>query len=609
MHARLTIETGEGAPVDCALSPDRVVTLGRNRSNTIVLVDRHASRWHAEVVFEEGRWMLRDCGTLNGTRRNGERLQCPTALESGDVIGIGDTRLRFLLDSASPRPVPTPPRAEPMQTITDPVLALGNGDSSGQTVLLADELTALCGFMQQALKESAPRRVVQRALTTLLNQTGATAAGYIGFEQDDPIPRLVLPHLSQVDIHLSRQLTQRMLQEKRVIWLGGEGGAAPESVLHFKDAVCLPLSCADGRICAAVHVYKVGHGFRDREVRFCEVLAGYLANCLRVLRSSRQLQAENSRLKVNGPAGEDELIGESAALQKLRQTIARVAAGPGNVLVVGESGAGKELVALALHRHSPRRDGPLVTVNCAAIPSTLLEAELFGHRKGTFTGATEDRAGLFEQADEGTLFLDEIGELSPECQAKLLRVLEGKGFRPVGGSSDVQVDVRIIAATNRDLEHEVEEGRFREDLFYRLRIPIRVPPLREHAEDIPLLVDHFLRKLTVEYRRPVQLTEAALRRLCDYSWPGNVRQLRSVLETTVAMSDGGVLDADDLPLGPDRRREVGGLPTLNLDNLEAEAIRQALRRTDGNKVQAAKLLGIHRDTLLLKMKKYGIEKG
>jgi Nif-specific regulatory protein len=250
-----------------------------------------------------------------------------------------------------------------------------------------------------------------------------------------------------------------------------------------------------------------------------------------------------------------------------------------------------------------------VTVNCAAIPSSLLEAELFGHRKGTFTGATEDRAGLFEQADEGTLFLDEIGELSPECQAKLLRVLEGKGFRPVGGTSDVQADVRIIAATNRDLEQEVEEGRFREDLFYRLRIPIRVPPLREHAEDIPQLVDHFLRKLTVEYRRPVQLTEAALRRLCDYSWPGNVRQLRSVLETTVAMSDGGVIDADDLPLGPDRRREVAGLPTLNLDDLEAEAVRQALRRTEGNKVQAAKLLGIHRDTLLLKMKKYRIDKG
>jgi two-component system response regulator HydG len=233
---------------------------------------------------------------------------------------------------------------------------------------------------------------------------------------------------------------------------------------------------------------------------------------------------------------------------------------------------------------------------------------LFGHVKGAFSGADRSHPGLFEQADEGTLFLDEIGELSPECQAKLLRVLDGKGFRPVGGTADVRVDVRIIAATNRDLEREVEEGQFREDLFYRLRIPIRVPPLRDHAEDVPVLVAHFLARLCVEYRRTVQLTDAALRRLQEFSWPGNVRQLRSVLETAVAMSAGDTIDADDLPLGPDRRKPATGLPILNLEALEADAMRQALRHTDGNKAQAAKLLGIHRDTLLLKLRKYGIEK-
>jgi Nif-specific regulatory protein len=420
---------------------------------------------------------------------------------------------------------------------------------------------------------------------------------------------MVLPQLAQVDIHLSRQLTQRMLRDNRPVWLGGTANSEiPESVLSFHDAICLPLLGTDLIPFGALHAYKSSRPFAVREVRFCEVLCGYLGSCLQVLRSRRHLEAENSRLRVRAARGDDELIGASPAIERLRQSIARVAPGPGNVLIVGESGVGKELVALALHRQSLRREGPLVTVNCAAISGSLLEAELFGHRKGTFTGATENREGFFEQADEGTLFLDEIGELSPECQAKLLRVLEGKGFRPVGATADVQVDVRIVAATNRNLEREVEEGRFREDLFYRFRIPLRVPPLREHAEDIAALTEHFLSKLAMEYRRPVRLAPEALRRLQEYSWPGNVRQLRSVLETAVAMSAGEVIDVADLPLGPERRKPAEELPVLNLEALEADAIRQALRRTDGNKAQAAKLLGIHRDTLLGKMKKYGIDK-
>src|SRR5208283_6167364 len=192
----------------------------------------------------------------------------------------------------------------------------------------------------------------------------------------------------------------------------------------------------------------------------------------------------------------EELTGASAGMKKLRQVIARAAPRLSTVLIRGESGVGKELVALALHRQSPRRAGPLVVVNCAAFPTTLLEAELFGHCKGAFTGADRDRPGLFQQADEGTLFLDEIGELPADCQAKLLRVIEGKGFRPVGATSEVQVDVRIIAATNRNLDEEVRQGNFRADLCFRLQvIPIEVPPLREHAEDIPALVEFFLAKL------------------------------------------------------------------------------------------------------------------
>jgi Nif-specific regulatory protein len=600
MHARLSIETGEGSPALSTLTPDRVVTLGRNRSNSVILQDKHASRWHAEVVHEDGRWILRDCGTLNGTRRNGQRIPRPTPLMHGDEIGIGDTVLRFLLEgqpdiAASPTPIevdlpPAPPEEE-----------LGS-----RTVLLPDELGALCEFMKGSLRESAPKPLVGRALTTILNQTGACMAGYLGFDPDD-LPRLVLPQKAQIDAHLSRQLTQRMLTENRAIWLGGEGHDTPDSLMAVKDAVCVPLPDRAGRPFAALHVYKHGTGFSEREVRFCEVLGGFLGSCLLLLRSRRQLEAENSRLRVHH-SGDDALIGDSPPMDRLRETIAQLAPGPSTVLVVGESGVGKELVALALHGESSRRDGPLVTVNCAAIAPALMESELFGHVKGAFSGADRNHPGFFEQADEGTVFLDEIGELSPECQAKLLRVLEGKGFRPVGGTADVRVDVRIVAATNRDLQREVEEGRFREDLFYRLRIPLRVPPLREHAEDIPALADHFLARLAVEYRRPVRLSEAAMARLREYSWPGNVRQLRSVLETAVAMTDREEIDADDLPLGPDRRRATEALPSLNLEELEANAVRQAMRQTEGNKAQAARLLGIHRETLMQKLRKYEIEK-
>jgi DNA-binding NtrC family response regulator len=423
------------------------------------------------------------------------------------------------------------------------------------------------------------------------------------------MPKLVLPELAAVDIHLSRQLTQRAQQSGQLVWLGGGGAdeSHSDSLLVYKDAVCVPLR-AGATPLGALHVYRASRSFSEREVRFCEVLAGYLAKCLHLLRVRRNLEAENSRLRVHAPATEDVLIGASPALQQLRQQIERLAPRPSTVLIVGESGVGKELVALALHHQGPRADMPLVTVNCAAIPGNLAEAELFGHCRGTFTGADRDRSGYFQQADEGTLFLDEIGELSLECQAKLLRVLETKRFRPVGADGETKVDVRIIAATHRDLEDLVRQGRFRQDLYFRLGIPVCVPPLREHADDIPALVSHFLPRLCQEYRRPARLTAAALHRLQAYPWPGNVRQLHSVLENAVAMGDGDTIDARDLHLPAESLLTSDGPSVLNLEEMEARTIREALRQTGANISQAAELLGIHRDTLAAKMKKYDIRR-
>ena len=257
-----------------------------------------------------------------------------------------------------------------------------------------------------------------------------------------------------------------------------------------------------------------------------------------------------------------------------------------------------------------------MVVNCAAIAPTLLEAELFGYKKGAFSGADRDHPGLFQQADEGTLFLDEVGELSLECQAKLLRIIEGKAFRPVGATSDVKVDVRIVAATHRDLEKDVKAGRFRQDLLFRLRvIQIRVPPLREHPEDIPELAGFFLAKVSAECRRNFKLTNGAMRKLQAYTWPGNVRQLRAAIENAAVMSENDVIDAESFPLAGVGDMPSSGthkavdLPTsLDMEEIETWAIRKALKQTTGNVSHAAKLLGMSRDTLHTKIKKKGIDR-
>jgi len=366
----------------------------------------------------------------------------------------------------------------------------------------------------------------------------------------------------------------------------------------------LPLRTA-GESLGALHVYKTTSYFVEKDVRFCEALAGYLAHGLHVLKERRKLEAENTRLRSHISTAED-LLGDSPAMVNLRARITRAATQQFTVLIQGESGSGKELVALALHRRSTRNGGPFVVVNCAAIPSSLMEAELFGYRRGAFSGAERDHPGLFQQADEGTLFLDEVGELSADCQAKLLRVIEGKAYRPIGATSDVKSDVRIIAATNRNLEQEVKQNRFRQDLYFRLKvIEIVVPALRERPEDIPYLVQYFLDKLAIECRRTVHITPAAIQMLQQYPWPGNVRQLRALLESTVAMSETDTIEADGLKrilTAP----ALDAPPSLNWEDLERWAVEKALKQTAGNVSQAAVLTGMSRDTMHAKVKKYNI---
>ena len=311
----------------------------------------------------------------------------------------------------------------------------------------------------------------------------------------------------------------------------------------------------------------------------------------------------------------NELIGDSPAMQRIRSTIAKLARSQAPVYISGESGTGKELVAKLIHRKGPRADHPFIAVNCGAIPAELMESEFFGHTKGAFTGAVSDKEGLFQAADGGTLFLDEVAELPLHMQVKLLRAIQEKSVRPVGAQRETPVDVRILSATHKNLAKQVEEGHFRQDLYYRLNvIELKIPPLRERPEDIPLLARHLLEKLCQREGRSPRLGDDAVAALKGYAFPGNVRELENILERALTMQEGDTLRAEDLSL-PESRMDSSPAPGLTpglpledyLEQVEREAILKALEQTNGNKTAAARLLGITFRALRYRLKKLGLD--
>ncbi|MFW6323725.1 MAG: sigma-54-dependent transcriptional regulator [Desulfovibrionales bacterium] len=329
-----------------------------------------------------------------------------------------------------------------------------------------------------------------------------------------------------------------------------------------------------------------------------------------------RLEVENRALrqKVVSDSGMSSIIGRSAPMRELLGMVAMVAPSEATVLITGESGTGKELIAKALHTSSSRSKAPLVTVNCAALTETLLESELFGHEKGSFTGADKQRDGRFMQANKGTIFLDEIGEIAPVIQAKLLRVIQEREIQRVGSDRPIRVDVRIVAATNRDLKQEVEENRFREDLFYRLNVvTLSVPPLRDRKEDIPLLAQHFLGRYAEKNRKKIKgLTPRAMDLLLHYEWPGNVRELENAMERGVILAPGEYVTERELPLGVGGEEQGSDSSSdlryhgESLEEIEREAILETLRQAGGNKSETARILKITRATLHKKLKSYGV---
>jgi two-component system nitrogen regulation response regulator NtrX len=396
------------------------------------------------------------------------------------------------------------------------------------------------------------------------------------------------------------------------IWLPGMDGVATLERLRQRNVESpVVMISGHGNIESAVRATKLGaYDFIEKPLSL-EKTVLVIGNAVR----QRRLEAENRALRASVDRRLT-MVGESYAMAQLREQIAMPAPTNGRVLIFGENGTGKELVAKSIHAQSRRRLAPFIEVNCAAIPEELIESELFGHMKGAFTGAIADRRGKFELADGGTLFLDEIGDMTLKTQAKVLRALQEQIVEPVGGTASVKVDVRVLAATNKDLTTEIRGGRFREDLYFRLNvIPVYVPPLRERAADVPLLAEHFMAELAREYgRRPKRFDPGALAGLRSYHWPGNVRELRNVIERLIIMVPGETITTADLAFlnggpavrGPDAAPQITAPLHEARDRFERDYILRVLAEQQGNISRTADALGVERSNLYRKMKSFGI---
>ena len=594
MTAFLSIRSGPQVGRRFPLDPESPVHIGRGSTCEVMLTDPRSSRFHAVMFYDDGDWHIRDKSSRNGTLVNDQKIDEARLPESSQIT-IGDTRMvveRVVRSSEDDGDAPTL-NGEPVDPGVDPRDQLvRSGDLAIELYCLAmarfrgEGVDPLLGRVAELLS----RRTGYRCVEVFL----ADGAG-----------RLRRRHASPSDGENGE--VPRARPPRGEAAMNGEG----------EDAVVLADMAGSDNVRGHLRLSRPDPDVIGEPNAFGEDVldvASAAARFVAALIFDEQTTGSSSRpaKPTAGPAGggepdADDFIGDSPPMKQLRSRIARVAPAGGAVLIRGESGSGKELVARSVHAQGRRADRPMLTVNCAAIPANLIESQLFGHKRGSFTGADADHDGYFRQADGGTLFLDEIGELPLEGQAKLLRILEGHPFLPVGGTEEIAVDVRVIAATNRDLAEFVREKKFREDLFFRLTVfELVVPPLRDRGEDVDRLIDHFLDQFRRTHNRPqLELSDEARSRIKGYAWPGNVRQLRNVLDSAVVMADDPSILPGDLGI---RDAGLSRLETLRIDQWEERLIRRALQRSGGSVPQAAKLLGISRATAYRKLTEYAIER-
>jgi len=669
MNAYLIIRDGSTWADVVRLVPGESATLGRAPTNTIVLKDERCSRNHAEVFFAQGAWRLRDLDSRNGTLVSGTSLSGDYELQPGDILQIGNSQLAFvhnlsqafpdsssLLKSSRPvdigsdsdgtettdaesifeafEPTTITHRKEQSRFLDTPSVA----DTDESFPKVGRAAAQLCRLAFELAKSTDVVSLANVALTGLFDGTQADSGAILLRQHDDSGGRSgeeleVLASRSD-GVHsyhrVSPFLTSTVLRDGQAVMArnvmddSNLGNRDSRGEILATSVICAPIRVS-GDIFGLVHLYTTD---TDRttdpeDLEFTLAVAETVGVALENLNKRQELaenlnQMRTENVQLREQLGvQSEIVGSSDVMMRVSQQIARAAPSRATVLIRGESGVGKELVARAVHFSSPRGKGPFVCLNCAALSETLLESELFGHEKGAFTGATDRKKGKFEQSDQGTLMLDEIGEMSPTIQAKFLRVLEGHPFERVGGAQQIKVDVRVIAATNRDLEKDVAEGKFRRDLYFRLHVlEIVVPGLRKRPEDIPELAEFFLRRFSDETGSNLQgYTPRAMEQLLRYRWPGNVRELKNVIERAVVLATGEYVDHEDLVLSTLKTAgdtETGAEPSnfgrgyepQSLADIEREHILRTLNSTGWNKSRAAGILGIERSTLDRKIRRY-----
>ncbi len=631
--------TESGASRGSLKTESDLVRIGRAESNDLVLASPHVSGEHASIVFAEAGYILRDLNSTNGTRvrRAGDIIDVATepeqecGLEQGDIILLGR-------DGEA-----TEVRVQIGETESDSIVSVRSVTDVGDALEAAAADQDLFARLYEAQRDISAAAELDPVIDAVAKWVFAfverSTHVSIALREDDgessrksaryvPIGSRVRDGKAGEPIPITRSVFKKVVRDREAVLAADAkkdvGETASMLAANIVSTIGIPLWQGESILGVLQVDNRARPGmFKSRDLDRVALLAQAASQAVARARLVSRLQLAEERQRTAAEYLKEreasrrttDIIGESAAMHAVFDQLRKVMDTRVSVLITGETGTGKELIAAALHYWSQRRDKLFVAQNCAALPENLLESELFGHKKGAFTGATEDKKGLFEVADQGTLFLDEVGEMPLSLQAKLLRVLQEGEVRPVGASRSRKVDVRIVAATNRDLEVEVKEGRFREDLFYRLQVfPLRLPPLRERPEDIPLLAGHFLKRYVKEFGRSIEgFSQQAMECLAAYAWPGNVRELENEVQRLILRADEGEFVAEEHISERRGATKTARVPkpkkgTLKemMGEVERALLRDALAAHDNNKTATAKTLGMTREGLYKKLKLHGM---
>jgi len=617
LRPRLVVLSGPLKDSTIPLSEGEV-TIGREASNAVAITDPSVSRKHCVVREQEGKFQVRDLGSRNGTLVNGDATQ-EQWLKHGDEIAAGDSSFLFLLEAENPIPGPGRVEFEDSQRTAETTTIHPRDVVYLQPDRLLRELPATSQIARNLNALLKISRIVhairdlddlQGQLLDLIFEVVPAGRGAILLaDKDTQQFNSLFARTRQTGqaplVKVSRTVARQVLEQGIAI-LGTDvpscddlRGVESLAASQVRSLLCVPLTVFQRVIgCIYLDNSSPGNRLHEDHLQLVTAIAGVSAVALENARRLQWLEKENERLTIE-VSQERSLVGEGARMKEVYQFLKRVAPTDATVLIEGESGTGKELAARALHRNSPRANKPFVAINCAAIPETLLESDLFGHERGAFTGAAALKKGRLEVADSGVVFLDEIAELAPALQVKLLRVLQEREFERVGGTHPIRVDIRLIAATNLNLEKAVRDGVFRKDLYYRLAVlTVTMPSLRDRREDIPMLARHFVQKHAKRCKvKPRPISREALSCMVNYDWPGNVRELENAIERALVLGSSDMILPEDLPESLLERTPPPEMTEAKyhaaVKDLKKQLICDAVEQTQGSYAEAARILGVH----------------